>query len=227
MDDGSMIASARLGSAGLSSDPTDLPIADCPVSSISIPMSPPVFLFFCGSGERKAEPRSTHGPGNRTAIAEVAEGEDVPLKRDASAKVGFKAFLNRVVQNAKAFGDLVLAKTGDKKIDRHLLNLRMIKAAQTYGFLMYLRVGGIDDKQFVNVLKLTEGFVLRRHICRERTNETETLFAKLCTAAPKTPSLKREKATVRRARPTIGSRKTSQPPISQAASIGRVTALRK
>jgi Protein of unknown function DUF262/Protein of unknown function (DUF1524) len=127
-------------------------------------------------------------------LAEVAEGEDVPLKRDASAKVGFKAFINRVVQNAKAFGDLVLAKTGDKKIDRHLLNLRMIKAAQTYGFLMYLRVGGADDKQFVNVLKLTEGFILRRHICRERANETETLFAKLCTADPKNAVAETRKA---------------------------------
>ena len=126
-------------------------------------------------------------------LAEVAEGEDVPLKRDASAKVGFKAFLNRVVQNAKAFGDLVLAKTGEKKIDRHLLNLRMIKAAQTYGFLMYLRVGGIDDKQFVNVLKLSEGFVLRRHICREAPTVPETLFAKLCTTDPKNAVAETEK----------------------------------
>src|SRR4029077_5267440 len=30
------------------------------------------------------------------------------------------------------------------------------------------------------ILKLTESFVLRRHVCRERANETEALFARLC-----------------------------------------------
>ena len=117
--------------------------------------------------------------------SEPVEGDDISLKRVGNAKVTFQAFLNRVVSNAKAFGHLVLAKTGDTRIDRHLRNLRMIKAAQTYGFLMYLRVGGTDEKQFITVLKLTEDFVLRRHICRERSNETETLFARLCSADPK------------------------------------------
>jgi hypothetical protein len=117
-------------------------------------------------------------------LAEVPEGDDIPLKRANNAKVSFKAFLSRVVVNAKAFGELVRAKTGDNRIDRHLRNLRMIKAAQTYGYLMYLRVSGTDDKQFVTVLKLTEDFVLRRHVCRERTNETEALFAKLCLTDP-------------------------------------------
>lgn len=99
----------------------------------------------------------------------------------------FSAFMDRIVASALAFGELVLVKTGNKQIDRHLRNLRMIKSAQTYGFLMHLRVGGIDDKTFRNVLKLTESFVLRRHICRERANETETLFARLCEVDPVDP----------------------------------------
>ncbi|KJF74617.1 hypothetical protein [Agrobacterium arsenijevicii] len=53
----------------------------------------------------------------------------------------------------------------------------MIKATQAYGFLMHLRVGSISDATFIKVLKLTENFLVRRHVCRERTNETETLFA--------------------------------------------------
>jgi hypothetical protein len=51
---------------------------------------------------------------------------------------------------------------------------------QSYGFLMHLRVQGVEDKQFLTVLKMTEDLMLRRHVCRERTNETETLFAALC-----------------------------------------------
>ncbi len=118
---------------------------------------------------------------------EPVEHGDVLLKREGSAQISFKDFLARLVASAKVFGELVLINTGDPRIDRHLRNLRMIKAAQTYGFLMHLRVGGAEVKPFIDVLKLTESFILRRHICRERSNETEALFAKLCSIDPKNP----------------------------------------
>src|SRR5205085_1041619 len=101
--------------------------------------------------------------------------------------VTFGAFLDRLVQSAKCYGEIELGSTDDARINRHLRNLRMIKATQTSGFLMHLRVGGCDNKVFREVLKLTENFVLRRHVCRERSNDTETLFARLCGADPKKP----------------------------------------
>ncbi|ASP91622.1 DUF262 domain-containing protein [Sinorhizobium meliloti] len=116
---------------------------------------------------------------------QAGDVEDVTIERGGTANVTFKDFLRRVVTSAKVFGELVLIRTGDKRIDRHLRNLRMIKSAQTYGFLMHLRVGGMEDRAFVEVLKITENFILRRHVCRERANETETLFAKLCSIDPK------------------------------------------
>ncbi len=104
-----------------------------------------------------------------------------------SDQVSFKDFLARLVQSAKIYGELVLIKTTDARINRHLRNLRMIKAVQTYGFLMHLRFGGCSEKQFREVLTLTESFVLRRHVCRERANETEALFARLCGVNPHAP----------------------------------------
>lgn len=95
-------------------------------------------------------------------------------------QISFADFINRLVNGAKIYGELVLVKTKKPGIDRHLRNLRMIKSIQTYGFLMHLRMGGCSDKHFIDVLKLTESFILRRHICRERTNDNETLFSKLC-----------------------------------------------
>lgn len=109
---------------------------------------------------------------------------DALAAKPPSERMGFKAFLARLVSCAKTYGELVLAKTGDKRIDRHLRNLRMIKAAQTYGFLTHLRAGDCSDKNFRVVLRLTEAFVLRRHVCRERTNETERLFARMCIIVP-------------------------------------------
>lgn len=102
-------------------------------------------------------------------------------------KSSFKDFLLQLVQSAKVYGELVLVKTGDPAINRHLRNLQMIKAVQTYGFLMYLRVNGCSDKHFREILRLTESFVLRRHVCRERSNETEALFARMCGINPEAP----------------------------------------
>lgn len=113
--------------------------------------------------------------GNGDGSAEVEDTDSVPLK-----KVSFKKFLEHLVACAESYGEIVLAKTNDKRIDRHLRNLKMIKAVQTYGFLMHLRVGGCPDKEFREILKMTENFVLRRHVCRERANDTERLFARLC-----------------------------------------------
>ena len=126
-------------------------------------------------------------------VPEDDESEEAP---DSSAseivtsglgQVSFKNFLAKLIRSAKVYGELVLVKTIDARSNRHLRNLRMIKAVQTYGFLMHLRVGGCTDKQFREVLKLTENFVLRRHVCRERSNETEALFARMCGIDPEDP----------------------------------------
>lgn len=134
-------------------------------------------------------------------IAQGAYVEDTQLELEKTASISFNDFIVNLVKCAGAFGELVLVKTGEKRIDRHLQHLRMIKSAQTYGFLMHLRVGGTPIKTFVEVLKLTESFVLRRHVCKERANETEALFARLCLIDPANP-ISAVKAAYREACPS-------------------------
>ncbi len=102
-------------------------------------------------------------------------------------KVSFVDFLDHLVNGAKTYSEIVLAKTGVPKLDRHLRNLRLIKANQSYGFLMALRMGGCTDNNFVKVIKLTEAFLMRRHICRKRGNDNESAFARSCVANPLNP----------------------------------------
>lgn len=113
----------------------------------------------------------------------ATEGE-IP---DGLKTIQFKDFLNGLLRYAKVYGELVKAKTGVPVVDRHLRSLIMIKATQTYGFLTRLRAEGCDNKAFVKILEMTESLILRRHICKERANETETLFAALCKVDPKNP----------------------------------------
>lgn len=112
-------------------------------------------------------------------VTEDGEEQPPPVVEELPC-ITFADFLDQVVASAETYGQLVNAKTGNPAIDRHLRNLRIIKSLQTYGFLMALRVGGCSDANFTKILKLTEAFLLRRHICRERANENETLFARLC-----------------------------------------------
>ena len=114
-----------------------------------------------------------------------AEGEaeaEAPLK-----EVSFSAFLEELVSSAATYSRIVQGRTGDVAIDRRLRNLNLIRAMQTYGFLMHLRLGRCSDKNFERVLALTEAFLLRRHVCRMRSNETDTAFARLCGTNPQDP----------------------------------------
>ncbi|MBU4610474.1 DUF262 domain-containing protein [Achromobacter sp. GG226] len=117
----------------------------------------------------------------------VADDEEVQMADVAAGTLTFTAFLERLAQHAKMYGAIVRAKTGVPKIDRRLRHLRMIQSSQTYGFLMAMRAGGCSDANFVEILALTEAFLMRRHICRERANENESMFAKLCGADASDP----------------------------------------
>lgn len=126
--------------------------------------------------------------GDEESASEGAlyEPENIVIEPD-SEKLTFEAFMAGLVNYAKIYGELISQSTGDAKIDRHLRNLRMIKATQSYGFLMHLRASGTSHKTFIEVLNMTESLILRRHVCRERANDTESLFARLCQVDPKDP----------------------------------------
>ena len=112
--------------------------------------------------------------GNEEEADEHHEGEDTSdsetmadFEETASKAIPFEEFMTSLVKSAKVYSEIVNQRTGDARIDRHLRNLRMIKASQTYGFLMHLRASGTSKNTFIEVLKLTESFILRRHVCRE------------------------------------------------------------
>ena len=113
--------------------------------------------------------------------------EEEAAEAGQTPSISFTEFLEQVVGSAKTYGQIVRANTDNSTIDRRLTNLRKIKFVQSHGFLMALYAGGCSDEDFAKVLGLTEAFLLRRHICRERANENETLFAKMCGISKSNP----------------------------------------
>lgn len=111
-----------------------------------------------------------------------------PEDADSSGqRIPFARFMDDLVASAKTYGKIALGATGVPAIDRRLRNLRMIRAGQAYAFLMAIRVGGCADAEFERVLALSEAVLLRRHICKRRSNENETMFAKLCGVDARAP----------------------------------------
>jgi uncharacterized protein with ParB-like and HNH nuclease domain len=94
--------------------------------------------------------------------------------------VNFQEFVNDLVRQSLIYAEIVSGSTKNHSIDRRLRNLRMIKSVQTYGFLLAMRSRGCPDKTFEQLLELTESFLLRRHICKRRSNENESMFGTLC-----------------------------------------------
>jgi hypothetical protein len=68
------------------------------------------------------------------------DGSRAATALEQAHQVSFAQILARLVQCAKVYGELVLVKTADARINRHLRNLQMIKAVQTCGFLMQCAV---------------------------------------------------------------------------------------
>jgi hypothetical protein len=126
------------------------------------------------------EPDEGDDSGNDPADDPDHAGPDAPLPVPPAQRIAFADFLEDLVTRGKLYAQVVRAATGKEAVDRRLRNLRMIKAVQTYGFLAHLRASGCSDNDFERVLQLTEGFLIRRHVCRMRANETEAAYAKLC-----------------------------------------------
>jgi len=126
------------------------------------------------------EEEGVEEPASTEIASVVGDDEDSAATSTGGEKVSFEDFLIDLESSARIYGQIVLCRTGVAAIDRRLRNLRMIKSLQTFGFLTVLRKGGCPDSAFIEVLKVTEAFLMRRHICRGRANENEIAFAKLC-----------------------------------------------
>ncbi|GEL78693.1 DUF262 domain-containing protein [Tenuibacillus multivorans] len=67
----------------------------------------------------------------------------------------------------------------NKVFNRHLRNLVKIKSFPSNIFLLDLFQRNVHDKEKIQILKLIETFMLRRHVCEYRTGELDTIFANL------------------------------------------------
>jgi uncharacterized protein with ParB-like and HNH nuclease domain len=83
------------------------------------------------------------------------------------------------------YSKIVNRKFDNEEINHHLYNLQRIKAVPSYIFLLDLFSRDISDGEIIEILKILETFMLRRHICEYRTGELDDIFSDLVSVEKK------------------------------------------
>lgn len=96
-----------------------------------------------------------------------------------TSKISIIEFANSLKKSADIYGKIINEAFDNKKINQHLYNLQRIESTPAYTFLLNLFQREIDIKETIQVLRLIESFMLRRHICEYRTAELDDIFSKL------------------------------------------------
>lgn len=107
------------------------------------------------------------------------EQEIGEVKSEKVKKISIIQFLKQVKEASLLYRQIRLREFEDEKINYRLLNLLRILSFPSYIFLLSLLKRGIPLKNKIEVLKLIETFMLRRHICQKRTGELDNIFAQL------------------------------------------------
>ena len=101
-------------------------------------------------------------------------------KTSDTSKISIVEFSKNIKKASEIYKQLLKRKSSNSKINQHLYNLQRIKSFPSYIFLLNLfGREDIDDNKLIEVLKIIETFMLRRHVCEYRTGELDNIFAKL------------------------------------------------
>lgn len=111
--------------------------------------------------------------------SESEKGEESE-KTDDNSKISIVECSRRLRDASEIYRKLLNRKFDNSAINRHLYNLQRIKSFPTYTFLLNIfQRDALEDKIKVEILKILEVFMLRRHICEYRTGELDDIFSKL------------------------------------------------
>jgi uncharacterized protein with ParB-like and HNH nuclease domain len=109
-------------------------------------------------------------------INESDENSDNPK---LTQKISLIEFTGKLKLASSVYEKIINQNFDNEKINQCLYNLERIKSFPSYIFLLNLFQRSLPDKTFINILKMLETFMLRRHICEYRTGELDDIFSKI------------------------------------------------
>lgn len=111
------------------------------------------------------------------ALKSTAKKQARTKIKSSEDKVSVLEYANELALISKQYGKIINRKSEDKKINDHLYNLERIRSTPSYIFIIDIFHRNFANKQIIEILKVIETFMLRRHICEKRTAELDDIFA--------------------------------------------------
>lgn len=110
-------------------------------------------------------------------IMNQIDGEAEELITDD--KLTIEDFITEIKRASNTYKEIANEQFTDTRINRRINNLNRILSKPSYIFLMNFMRSNHDINTKIEVLKMIETFMLRRHICEMRTSEHDDVFSKL------------------------------------------------
>lgn len=94
-------------------------------------------------------------------------------------RLSIEDFLKNVSLAAACYKKIIWQEFPSPKINRRLKNLASILSYPSYIYLMFYLQKIDNEAEKLEMLRIFEVFMLRRHVCNRRTSENDDIFAKL------------------------------------------------
>ena len=101
------------------------------------------------------------------------------LEEQPSMKVTNIEFLKRIRSASEVYRKMCYEDFAEQWMNIHITNLWRVQCFPSFIFLMHFFQKDYTKKTKINVLKMIETFMLRRHICERRTGENDYIFSQL------------------------------------------------
>lgn len=101
------------------------------------------------------------------------------LEVQPSKEVTIIEFLKRIRSASEIYRKMCYEDFSEQWLNIHITNLWRVQCFPSFIFLMHFFQKDYTKKTKINVLKMIETFMLRRHICERRTGENDYIFAQL------------------------------------------------
>ena len=107
------------------------------------------------------------------------DDETTVTKPEKDNRISIEDFLKKISFAAACYQRIVRHQFSNVKINRRLKNLSAILSTPTYIFLMFYLQKNDEEAEKLEIMRMFEVFMLRRHICNKRTSQNDNIFANL------------------------------------------------
>jgi hypothetical protein len=121
---------------------------------------------------------------NDRAISGNDDGLDIENEEDIIItpqinQIHITVFISKIQEASLEYKKLYYADYEDPRLKREIISLNRIQCEPTYIFLIQFMKLQYDLNTKVIVIKLLASLMLRRHICKKQTGETDFIFSNL------------------------------------------------